>query len=105
MILSLTILTNQGHVVHIGGVLRYTVGGSTSGIFVTGRCDIFIPLVKDDHSGYYVLPVPFGLPVSSRTSDDLASATTVVVNGCHYLRDIPVTVLVPSEIQQVHKST
>ncbi len=48
-ILSLTTLTNQGHVVRIGG--------PTSGIFVAGRCDIFIPLFKDNRSGYYVLPV------------------------------------------------
>jgi hypothetical protein len=48
-ILSLTTLTNQGHVVRIGG--------PTSGIFVAGRRDIFIPLFKDDRSGYYVLPV------------------------------------------------
>jgi hypothetical protein len=48
-ILSLTTLTNQGQVVRIAG--------PTSGIFVAGRCDIFIPLFKDDRSGYYVLPV------------------------------------------------
>jgi hypothetical protein len=48
-ILSLTTLTNQGHEVRIGG--------PTSGIFVAGRRDIFIPLFKDDGSGYYVLPV------------------------------------------------
>jgi hypothetical protein len=48
-ILSPTTLTNQGHVVRIGG--------PTSGIFVAGRRDIFIPLFKDDRSGYYVLPV------------------------------------------------
>ena len=48
-ILSLTTLTKQGHVVRIGG--------PTSGIFVAGRRDIFIPLFRDDHSGYYVLPV------------------------------------------------
>ena len=48
-ILSLTTLTNQGHVVRIGG--------PTSGIFVAGRRDIFIPLFRDDHSDYYVLPV------------------------------------------------
>jgi hypothetical protein len=48
-ILSLTTLTKQDHVV--------CIGGSTSGIFVAGRCDIFIPLFRDDHSGYYVLPV------------------------------------------------
>jgi hypothetical protein len=48
-ILSLTTLTNQGHEVRIGG--------PTSGIFVAGRRDIFIPLFKDDVSGYYVLPV------------------------------------------------
>jgi hypothetical protein len=33
------------------------LGGPTSGIFVAGQCDIFIPLFKDDRSGYYVLPV------------------------------------------------
>ena len=33
------------------------IGGPTSGIFVAGRRDIFIPLFKDDCSGYYVLPV------------------------------------------------
>jgi hypothetical protein len=48
-ILSLTTLTKQGHVV--------SIGGPTSGIFVAGRRDIFIPLFRDDHSGYYVLPV------------------------------------------------
>jgi hypothetical protein len=48
-ILSLTTLSNQGHVVRIGG--------PTSGIFVAGWRDIFIPLFKDDRSGYYVLPV------------------------------------------------
>ena len=48
-ILSLTTLTKQGHVVRIGG--------PTSGIFVAGRRDTFIPLFKDDRSGYYVLPV------------------------------------------------
>jgi hypothetical protein len=48
-ILSFTILTTQGHVVRLGG--------PTSGIFVAGRCDIFIPHFKDDRSGYYVLPV------------------------------------------------
>jgi hypothetical protein len=48
-ILSLTILATQGHVVRLGG--------PTSRIFVAGRRDIFIPLFKDDHSGYYVLPV------------------------------------------------
>jgi hypothetical protein len=48
-ILSLTTLTKQGHVVRIGG--------TTSGIFVAGRRDIFIPLFRDDHSGYCVLSV------------------------------------------------
>jgi hypothetical protein len=45
-ILSLTSLTNQGHLVRIGG--------PTSGIFVAGQRDIFIPPFKDDRSGYYV---------------------------------------------------
>ena len=48
-ILSVTTVTNQGHEVRMGG--------PTSGIFVAGRRDIFIPLFKDDRSGYYVLPV------------------------------------------------
>jgi hypothetical protein len=48
-ILPLTTLTKQGHVVRIGG--------TTSGIFVAGRSDNFIPLFRDDHSGYCVLPV------------------------------------------------
>jgi hypothetical protein len=48
-ILSLTTLTKQGHVV--------CFGGPTSGTFVVGWCDTFIPLFRDDHRGYYVLPV------------------------------------------------
>jgi hypothetical protein len=59
-ILSLTALTNQGHVVRIGG--------PTSGIFVAGRRDIFIPLFKDDRSGYYVLSVK----------------APYIFSGCHY---------------------
>jgi hypothetical protein len=48
-ILSLTTLTKQGHVVRIRG--------PTSGIFVAGRRGIFIPPFRDDHRGYYVLPI------------------------------------------------
>jgi hypothetical protein len=47
-ILSLSTLTKQGHVVRIGG--------PTSGIFVAGRRDIFIPLFRD---GLATAPLAF----------------------------------------------
>ncbi len=31
------------------------IGRPTNGFLVAGRCDVFIPLFKDDRSGYYVL--------------------------------------------------